>query len=162
MILKISFPSLIASSTSSFLSLIFPESKKYFDVKKESLSKTVYLNFDGVYMNSEVWVNGHYLGKRPYGYISFRYDVSSHLKEGKNTIAVRVDNSLEPSARWYHPCGIYAPVKLVEVNKTHIKPNGVFITTPSIQANKASQEDADQMHLLKYVENLQLKIFEEK
>ena len=111
--------------------------RKYFDVKKESLSKTVYLNFDGVYMNSEVWVNGHYLGKRPYGYISFRYDVSSHLKEGKNTIAVRVDNSLEPSARWYHPCGIYAPVKLVEVNKTHIKPNGVFITTPSIQANKA-------------------------
>ena len=68
--------------------------RKYFDVKKESLSKTTYINFDGVYMNSEVWENGNYLGKRPYGYISFRYDISKHLKAGKNTIAIKVDNSL--------------------------------------------------------------------
>ena len=87
--------------------------RKYFNVKKESLSNITYINFDGVYMNSEVWVNGNYLGKRPYGYISFRYDISKYLKEGKNTIAVRVDNSLEPSTRWYHPCGIYASVKLI-------------------------------------------------
>ena len=78
--------------------------RKSFTIKKNSLSNTTYLNFDGVYMNSEVWINDNYLGKRPYGYISFRYDISSYLKEGKNTIAVRVDNSLEPSARWYHPC----------------------------------------------------------
>ncbi|MCF7561527.1 DUF4982 domain-containing protein [Sabulilitoribacter multivorans] len=112
--------------------------RKYFDVKKESLLKTTYINFDGVYMNSEVWVNGNYLGKRPYGYISFRYDISKHLKAGKNTIAIRVDNSLEPSARWYHPCGIYAPVKLVEVSNTHIAPNGVFITTPDITNTEAT------------------------
>ena len=111
--------------------------RKYFNIKKESLSKITYINFDGVYMNSEVWVNGNHLGKRPYGYISFRYDISKYLKEGKNTIAVRVDNSLEPSARWYHPCGIYAPVKLIEVNKTHIQPNSIFIKTPSITKNKA-------------------------
>ena len=112
--------------------------RKYFDIKKESLSKITYINFDGVYMNSEVWINGNYLGKRPYGYISFRYDISKYLKEGKNTIAVRVDNALEPSARWYHPCGIYAPVKLIEVNKTHIQPNSIFIKTPSIDKNKAT------------------------
>ena len=88
-------------------------------------------------MNSEVWINGNYIAKRPYGYISFRYDISKYLKEGKNTIAVRVDNALEPSARWYHPCGIYAPVKLIEVNKTHIQPNSIFIKTPSINKNKA-------------------------
>ncbi|WP_397364575.1 glycoside hydrolase family 2 TIM barrel-domain containing protein [Olleya sp. R77988] len=88
-------------------------------------------------MNSEVWVNGNYLGKRPYGYISFRYDISKYLKEGKNTIAVRVDNSLEPSARWYHPCGIYAQVKLIEVHPTHFKPNSIFIKTPLITDVKA-------------------------
>jgi beta-galactosidase len=111
--------------------------RKYFNIKKESLSKITYINFDGVYMNSEVWINGNYIAKRPYGYISFRYDISKYLKEGKNTIAVRVDNALEPSARWYHPCGIYAPVKLIEVNKTHIQPNSIFIKTPSINKNKA-------------------------
>ena len=112
--------------------------RKTFDVKKETLSKITYINFDGIYMNSEVWVNGNHLGKRPYGYISFRYDISKYLKEGNNTIAIRVDNSLEPSARWYHPCGIYAPVKLIEVHPTHFKPNSIFIKTPSIQENKAT------------------------
>ena len=111
--------------------------RKSFSLEKESLSKTLYLNFDGVYMNSEVWVNGNYLGKRPYGYISFRYNITPHIKEGQNTISVRVDNTLEPSARWYHPCGIYASVKLIEVNKTHIKPNGIFVTTPNIESDKA-------------------------
>jgi len=112
--------------------------RKYFNIKKESLSKITYINFDGVYMNSEVWINGKYIAKRPYGYISFRYDISKYLQEGKNTIAVRVDNTLEPSARWYHPCGIYAPVKLVEVNRTHIQPNSIFIKTPTITKNMAT------------------------
>ncbi|KAA5824823.1 DUF4982 domain-containing protein [Algibacter amylolyticus] len=112
--------------------------RKVFNVKKESLSKTTYINFDGVYMNSEVWINGNHLGKRPYGYISFIYDISKYLKEGENSITVRVDNSLEPSARWYHPCGIYAPVKLVVVNPTHFKPNSIFIKTPSIKEDKAT------------------------
>ena len=112
--------------------------RKTFEVKKTSLSNITYINFDGVYMNSDVWVNGNHLGKRPYGYISFRYDISKYLKEGQNTMAVRVDNSLEPSARWYHPCGIYAPVSLTEVNPTHFKPNSIFIKTPSIQTNKAT------------------------
>ncbi|WP_066630766.1 sugar-binding domain-containing protein [Labilibacter marinus] len=111
--------------------------RKMFLVKKESLSNITYISFDGVYMNSEVWINGTLLGKRPYGYISFRYDISKYLKEGENTIAVRVDNSLEPSARWYHPCGIYAPVNLIEVNPLHISPNGVFVTTPKITDEKA-------------------------
>ncbi len=112
--------------------------RKTFEVKRKSLSNINYINFDGVYMNSEVWINGNRLGKRPYGYISFRYDISRYLEEGKNTISVRVDNSLEPSARWYHPCGIYAPVSLNEVNPSHIVPNGVFITTPKIEKHQAT------------------------
>ena len=112
--------------------------RKSFTVNKNSLSNITYLNFAGVYMNSDVWINGNHLGKRPYGYISFRYNISKYLKEGKNTIAARVDNSLEPSARWYHPCGIYAPVKLMEVNSNHIAPNGVFVTTPMIRKDQAT------------------------
>lgn len=112
--------------------------RKSFQINKKTLEKTVYLEFDGVYMNSEVWINGNSLGKRPYGYISFRYDVSKYLKKGENIIAVRADNTLEPSARWYHPCGIYAPVRLIEVHPSHIAPNGVFITTPEINDDQAS------------------------
>ncbi|MCK0158315.1 DUF4982 domain-containing protein [Cellulophaga sp. F20128] len=99
--------------------------------------KLVTIEFDGVYMNSEVWINGHYVGKRPYGYISFRYEISKYLKVGKNTISIRVDNSLEPSARWYHPCGIYAPVRLIVTNKDFITPNGVYVTTPEINSDHA-------------------------
>jgi beta-galactosidase len=111
--------------------------RKSFDVSTEWLSKNVTINFEGVYMNSEVWINGHYLGKRPYGYISFRYELSKYIKEGKNTIAVRVDNSLEPSARWYHPCGIYAPVQLIVKNHQAITENGIYVTTPDINKDKA-------------------------
>ena len=130
--------------------------RKYFPVSEESLSKTTYINFDGVYMNSSVWVNGNFIGKRPYGYISFRYDISKYVVAGKNSIAVRVDNSLEPSARWYHPCGIYAQVTLIEKNSTHIEPNSIFITTPNIAADKAKV--SVQFNVVNPSEDLQSKI----
>ncbi len=112
--------------------------RKDLDISKDWLTKTVSIAFDGIYMNSEVWINGHYLGKRPYGYISFRYTITQYLKAGKNTIAIRVDNSQEPSARWYHPCGIYAPVHLVITHNQAISPNGVYITTPLVSKQKAT------------------------
>lgn len=87
----------------------------------------IYIDFDGVYMNSEVWVNGHYLGKRPYGYISFGYEVTDFVKPGENQISVRVDNSLEPSARWYHGCGIYGQVSLSMLPLSHFKKWGTCI-----------------------------------
>lgn len=109
------------------------------NIKKSSnwKNKLISIEFDGVYMNSEVWVNGHYLSKRPYGYISFRYEISKYLKEGNNSITVRVDNSKEPSARWYHPCGIYAPVRLIIRNKRSIITHGVHVTTPVINSDYA-------------------------
>ncbi|MDE3740980.1 sugar-binding domain-containing protein [Maribacter polysaccharolyticus] len=112
--------------------------QRTFKASKKWSDKRVIIDFDGVYMNSEVWVNGHYLGKRPYGYISFRYDLSKYLLPGNNTIAVRVDNSKEPSARWYHPCGIYAPVRLIITDKKFIPPHGVYVTTPTITADFAT------------------------
>src|SRR5437868_6259 len=82
------------------------------------VNKKIFINFDGVYRNSEVWINNHYLGKRPNGYISFQCDLTPYLKFGneKNIIAVKVDNSLQPNSRWYTGSGIYRSVHLVETS----------------------------------------------
>ncbi|WP_377895903.1 glycoside hydrolase family 2 TIM barrel-domain containing protein [Alteromonas sp. R78001] len=106
--------------------------RKHFVYDTSWQGKHVWLQFDGVYMNSEVWINGHHLGNRPYGYISFQYELSKYLKQGDNVISLRVDNELQPSARWYHPGGIYAPVKLAILNPVHVKHNSLFIHTPSV------------------------------
>jgi beta-galactosidase len=101
-------------------------------------SSKVSVEFGGVYMNSEVWINGHSLGKRPYGYISFNYDLTTHLNtEGENVLAVRVDNSKQPSARWYTGCGIYRHVWLVTTSKLHVAHHGVYATTPVITGDSA-------------------------
>ena len=105
--------------------------RKHFSLDNIEAAKTT-LEFDGVYMNSEVWINGHYLGGRPYGYISFRFDISDYLRDGDNVISVRVDNELQPSARWYHPGGIYAPVRLIRTDPTHIEFNSLFVRTPTV------------------------------
>ncbi|MBN2165920.1 MAG: DUF4982 domain-containing protein [Marinilabiliaceae bacterium] len=103
--------------------------RKTFDVCNADLLKQVYIEFDGVYRNSEVWINGHYLGKRPFGYISFEYNLTPYLKIGNNVIAVKVDNSLQPNSRWYTGSGIYRHVWLKKMNTIHIKHWGTFITT---------------------------------
>jgi len=113
--------------------------RKTFSVPVSSANKITRIEFDGVYKNSEVWINGHYLGKRPYGYINFSYDLTPHLQYGKqNVIAVKVDNSLQPDSRWYSGSGIYRDVKLVATNCLAIEESGVFITTPVITQNKAT------------------------
>lgn len=73
----------------------------------------VFVDFDGAYMNASVYVNGHLLGTRPYGYASFSYNITDYLsKNGKNVIAVKVDNAEQPNSRWYSGCGIYRNVWL--------------------------------------------------
>jgi len=103
-------------------------------------NKHVRIEFEGVYMNSEVWINGVYLGKRPYGYISFGYDLTEYLRTGQNVLAVRVDNSKEPSTRWRHGCGIYGHVRLTVASSTHVAPSGVWIHTSSIDDDRAIVE----------------------
>lgn len=102
-------------------------------------SEKVFIEFDGVYMNSTVYVNGHKIGNRPYGYSSFCYDLTPYLnpKGEDNLIAVRCDNSGQPSGRWYTGCGIYRNVRLVMTNEVHYAYNGLFVTTPNISADKA-------------------------
>ncbi|MBP6687801.1 MAG: beta galactosidase jelly roll domain-containing protein, partial [Lacibacter sp.] len=113
--------------------------RKVFTVPTASNNKITRIEFDGVYKNSEVWINGYYLGKRPNGYSNFSYDLTPHLNYGKpNVIAVKVDNSLQPDSRWYTGSGIYRDVKIVTTNNVAIAEAGVFITTPVINNTKAT------------------------
>lgn len=95
----------------------------------EAKSSKFFVDFDAAYMNSEVWINGSYLGKRPYGYVSFSYDITNYLKPGKNVLSVRIDNSLEPSARWYHGCGIYGNVYIRTHGDCYFEKDATFIHT---------------------------------
>lgn len=114
--------------------------RKSFNMPSSAQNKNIYIDFDGVFHNSEVWINGHYLSKRPNGYISFRYNITPYLKFGnnKNVIAVRVDNSDQPNSRWYTGSGIYRNVWLVTTAKTYLTNWGTFITTSKV-SDKAAE-----------------------
>lgn len=131
--------------------------RRCFDVDMDTMKdKSMFIDFDGVYMNSEVWVNGEYMGKFPYGYMSFSYDITYSLKEGKNVIAVMVDNSKEPSARWYHGCGIYGNVYLRTESSAYFVPSSIFIRTPN--ADGKVMIDGD-IKLDKYAGDYKLNVF---
>jgi beta-galactosidase len=107
--------------------------RKTFKLNQENIGKTVYIQFDGVFMNSDVWINGHHLGTHNHGYAPFYYDLTSYLLPvGKdNVIAVRVKNEGQTS-RWYTGSGIYRHVNLTIVNPLHIDIWGLTITTPKV------------------------------
>src|SRR6185437_3762802 len=112
--------------------------RKTFTVPASAKNKLVYIDFDGVYQKSDVWINGHHLGFRPNGYISFRYELTPYLNfGGKNTIAVKVDNSAQPNLRWYSGSGIYRNVWLVTTNKIAISHWGTYVTTPKVDEHTA-------------------------
>ena len=94
-----------------------------------------YLEFDGVYMNSTVYVNGQKVGYRPYGYSSFEYDITPYVHEGENVVAVRVDNSDQPNSRWYSGCGIYRHVWLTKTHPIHVKHWGVFVHDGKVEVD---------------------------
>ena len=100
--------------------------RKHFRVSNPSM---YYIEFDGVYMNSTVYINGEKVGYRPYGYSSFEYDITRYLRGGDNVIAVRVDNSDQPNSRWYSGCGIYRHVWLNSTHPVHVKHWGVNVVT---------------------------------
>jgi beta-galactosidase len=112
--------------------------RKQFNVAEIRKNQQFSIEFDGVYMNSEVWINGHFLGKQPYGYTTFSYDFTPYLKKGENTIAVKVDNSLQLSSRWYTGSGIYRHVWLNSTGPVHIARWGTYITTPQVDSTSAT------------------------
>ena len=99
------------------------------DCETQMSQSRFFLEFDGVYMNSTVYVNGQEVGFRPYGYSSFEYDITPYVREGENVVAVRVDNSDQPNSRWYSGCGIYRHVWLTTTNLIHVKHWGVHVET---------------------------------
>jgi beta-galactosidase len=113
--------------------------RKSFTLPANSKGKKVFIDFDGIYDNSEVWINGTLLGKRPNGYISFQYDLTPYLNNSaKNVIAVKVDHSKFADSRWYTGSGIYRDVKLITTAKTHIKQWGVNINTTGVMSGKTT------------------------
>ncbi len=112
--------------------------RKAFTVPADYKNKKVFINFDGAYMNSQVWINGNFLGVRPYGYSSFEYDLTPYLiYGGENVIAVRINNN-QPTSRWYSGSGIYRNVWLTVLNQTHVDYCGMFVTTPSVSSSSAA------------------------
>lgn len=112
-------------------------------VSEAPAGKRVFIDFGGVYMNSAVYVNGTCVGRRPNGYVSFRYDITPYLKpKQSNVIAVRVDNSQQPNSRWYSGSGIYRNVWLTVTDPVYVDLWGTYVTTPEVRKGKARMQIA--------------------
>ncbi|HEV8592162.1 MAG TPA: glycoside hydrolase family 2 TIM barrel-domain containing protein, partial [Pyrinomonadaceae bacterium] len=113
--------------------------RKHFTLSKDLGDRRFFIEFDGVMENSEVWINGHFLGKRPYGYVSFSYEMTGHLNVGgDNVLAVKVDTSKQPASRWYTGAGIYRHVRMTVKDPVHIPQWGAFISTPKVSESEAT------------------------
>lgn len=111
--------------------------RKTFDIPSNDVDKQIFIQFDGVYMNADVYINGYHMGNHPYGYTGFFYNITNKLNFGKkNTIAVEVKNEGRNS-RWYSGSGIYRHVWLKTFNNVHIEQWGVAIRTTEITPNTA-------------------------
>ncbi|HEY4336979.1 MAG TPA: glycoside hydrolase family 2 TIM barrel-domain containing protein [Puia sp.] len=114
--------------------------RKSFTLDQADAGRRIFIEFDGVMMNSDVWINGWHLGHRPYGYSSFQYEMTGHLNFGKgktNTIAVRADNSVQPYSRWYTGSGIYRHTRLVITAPVHVAHWGNCIRTSDVTVTHA-------------------------
>ena len=112
--------------------------RKSFIVPATAKGKLLFVDFDGVYRKGEVWLNGHYLGKRPYGYSSFQFELTPYINFGaKNLIAVKVDNSEQPNSRWYSGSGIYRNTWLTTIDPIHVDHWGTWINTPEVNEQLA-------------------------
>ena len=111
--------------------------RKTFTVPADQKNKRICIQFDGVYMNADVWLNGEPVGNHPYGYTSFWFDITGKIKFGeKNIIAVQVKNE-GLNSRWYSGSGIYRHVWLKVLDKVHVEQWGTYITTPEVNASSA-------------------------
>ena len=110
--------------------------RKHFSINDNDKGKRIYVDFDGAMANAKVWLNGKYVGEWPYGYTSFRLDLTPYIIAGKdNIIAVRLDTKNWDS-RWYPGAGIYRNVWLIKTSQLHLAYNGVFCTTPEIKKER--------------------------
>src|SRR5665647_2838131 len=114
--------------------------RKEFEIPDEDKGEKISIEFDGIFRNSTVWVNGHLLGNHLSGYTPSNYDLSDFLRygnEGKNAILVKVD-ATQPEGWYYEGCGIYRHVWLVKTDKLHVGRFGTYVTTPSVSDAEAT------------------------
>ena len=117
--------------------------RKHFVIPEKYKGKEFTINFDGVYMNAEVYVNGKLVGEHNYGYTAFAFDITDELicdGESENVIAVKVKNPI-PSSRWYSGSGIYRDVTLTVTDSIHVSHLGTTVTTPEIQTQQGGNVD---------------------
>lgn len=113
--------------------------RKRFTVPNTDQGRRFFIDFDGVYRYSKVYLNGQLLGTRPNGYISFRYDLTQYLKFGEeNVLAVLANNSKQPNSRWYSGSGIYRNVWLIKTNEVHIDLWGTYVYASDISTSRAT------------------------
>lgn len=111
--------------------------RKHFNISESDKDKRIYIDFDGAMAYAKVWLNGRYVGEWPYGYTSFRLDLTPYITPGsENIIAVRLDTKSWDS-RWYPGAGLYRNVWLVKTSQLHVSHNGVFCTTPEVSKERA-------------------------
>ncbi len=106
--------------------------RKHFSLEKMETDEKLYLYFEGIYMNSTIYINGVRAGGHGYGYTSFYVDITAYVREGENLAAVQVKNDLVPNSRWYSGSGIYRDVYLVRTNEIHFDHFGIRCTTNGI------------------------------
>lgn len=121
--------------------------RKAFVLPPSAAGRRVFIEFDGVMHNSDVWINGHHLGHRPYGYVSFRYDLTAHLRPGKearNVVVVRADTSKQPASRWYSGAGIYRHVRLIITDPVHVEQWATFVSSGPVVTVLAHGQPGEQ------------------
>jgi len=113
--------------------------RKHFTLPDTDRQRQVFIQFEGVMANSDVWINGFHLGHRPSGYVGFEYELTGHLNFGgqDNIVTVEADNSRQPASRWYEGAGIYRHVRLISAAPVYLTENGVYVTTPSVSEDEA-------------------------
>ena len=137
--------------------------RKTFTLDEKDKNKDVRINFDGVYMDSKVYVNGKFVGHYPSGYNHFSYDITEFLnKDGsENSITVQVTNK-QPSSRWYSGSGIYRDVTLSYRDKVHVAENGNHITTPKLAEQKDSNVETQVQSKIKNTDKKAANVFVEQ
>ena len=110
---------------------------KWIDLTEADCEKEITIEFDGVCRNSNVFVNGKFVGMYPFGYTTFRYRLDDFVHPGRNKLTVEVDNEEQPGSRWYSGTGIYRPVRLILTEKDHFQLDSFVITTPVAEESQA-------------------------
>ena len=133
-------PNSLAAGAGAFLPAGIGWYRKAFLLPGPYKGQRLFIEFDGVMANSDVWINGVHLGKRPNGYVSFRYELTPHLHQGlreMNLLAVRVDNSAQPASRWYAGAGIYRHVRLLITGPVHLEPWSTVVSILTVSGGEA-------------------------